>query len=250
MFPHRLANGEVRTVEVHSSPIEQNGAILLFSIIHDIAEWKQSAGKNLRLAAIVESSDDAIIGKTLDGTIKSWNKGAETLYGYSAEEVIGQPISLLVPPEQFDDLPDILTRISRGEVVRHFETKRRTKDGRIVDVSLTVSPIKTPEGKIIGASSTARDITERKLLEKERQKVFVELQKALSEVKQLSGFLPICASCKKIRDDKGYWNEVERYISEHSEAQFSHGICPDCIRKLYPEIADEMFGHSEKDEKK
>ena len=218
-------------------------------IVQDMTEHKRVENAAWRLASIVESSDDAIIGKTLDGTITSWNKGAESLYGYRSDEVIGQPVSILLTPELCDDFRDILIRIIRGEAVSHFETKRRTKDGRIVDMSLTISPIKTPEGKIIGASSTARDITERKLLEKERQKVFVELQKALSEVKKLSGLIPICSSCKKIRDDNGYWSEVERYIGEHSGAQFSHGICPDCIRKLYPEYADEVLGQLEKDDK-
>ena len=135
---------------------------------HDFTEHKRAEEAVLRLAAIVESSDDAIISKTLDGNITSWNGGAERLYGYKMEEIIGQPISTLLPPEALDDLPDILTKISRGEVVRHFETKRRTKDGRIVDVSLSISPLKTPQGQIIGASSTARDITDRKRLEMER----------------------------------------------------------------------------------
>ena len=94
------------------------------------------------------------------------------------------------------------------------------------------------------------DISERERVEKEKESLIIQLQQSLSEIKQLSRILPICASCKKIRDDEGYWKEVETYISDHSEAQFSHGICPDCMRKLYPEIADEMFGHSEKDEKK
>ena len=264
----RVLAGEIDTYAMEKRFIHKNGQIIwtalsvscvrkpdgsldyTMALLQNITERKRAEETAWRLAFIVESSDDAIISKTLDGTITSWNGGAERLYGYSAKEIIGQPISTLLPPEILDDLPDILTRISRGEVVRHFETKRRTKDGRIVDVSLTISPIKTREGKIIGASSTARDITERKLLEKERQKVFVELQKALSEVKKLSGFLPICSSCKKIRDDKGYWKEVERYIGEHSEAEFSHSICPECMRKLYPEYADEVLRDLEKNEKK
>ncbi len=222
----------------------------LLGISEDITERQQSSEMNLRLAAIVDSSDDAIIGKTLDGTITSWNKGAESLYGYRSDEVIGQPVSILLPPELLDDFSDMLTRINRGELVSQFETKRRTKNGEIIEVSLTISPIRNPTGQIIGASSIARDITDRKRLEQEKQNLIDELQKALSEVKKLSGFLPICASCKKIRDDTGYWNEIERYIGEHSEVEFSHGICPDCMRKLYPEEADEILGPLEKDEKK
>jgi hypothetical protein len=93
------------------------------------------------------------------------------------------------------------------------------------------------------------DLSERERAEKEKSHLTNELQNSLAEVKRLSGFLPICSSCKKIRDDKGYWSEVERYIGEHSEAQFSHGICPDCMRKLYPEIADDVLGRLEKEEK-
>ena len=93
------------------------------------------------------------------------------------------------------------------------------------------------------------EVNERKRTEEEKELLIVELINALAQVKKLSGLLPICASCKKIRNDKGYWNQIEEYISDHSEAQFSHGICPDCIRKLYPELADDVLGRLEKDEK-
>src|SRR5215210_764477 len=134
------------------------------------------------LSAIVESSDDAIIGKTLDGTIISWNAGAERLYQYSAEEAIGRNISLIIPPEREGELEHILARIGRGERVQHLETVRVRKDGVRLDVSLSVSPIKNNEGKIIGASAIARDITERKLFEKERASLreeFIHTQELL-----------------------------------------------------------------------
>ena len=114
------------------------------------------------LAAIVESSDDAIISKSLDGIITSWNKGAERIFGYLAEEVIGKPISILIPPDRHNEEPVILERLRRGERVEPYETVRRRKDGSAVDISLTVSPVKNIDGKIIGASKIARDITERK----------------------------------------------------------------------------------------
>jgi hypothetical protein len=104
-------------------------------------------------------------------------------------------------------------------------------------------------GKFSGIIVILNDITERKQVEEEKSNLIVELKNALTQVKQLTGFIPICSSCKKIRDDQGYWSEVERYISEHSEAEFSHGICPECMRKLYPEIADDVLGRLEKDEK-
>ena len=121
------------------------------------------------LAAIIESSDDAIISKTLEGVVTSWNRGAQRIFGYSAEEVVGQHISLLMPPERVEDMRRILERVRRGERVDHYETKRRTKDGRIIDVSLTVSPVRDADGNIIGASKVARDITEQKRAAVERK---------------------------------------------------------------------------------
>lgn len=117
------------------------------------------------LAAIVKSSDDAIIGKTLDGIITSWNPAAEQMYGYTAEEVVGRPISLICPPDHVDEIPSILERLRRGEQIEHYETVRRRKDGRLLNVSLTISPIRDQTGQIIGASKIARDITERKRVE-------------------------------------------------------------------------------------
>ena len=101
-------------------------------------------------------------------------------------------------------------------------------------VDLIATPLKR-EGKVIGVIESFRDISARKQIEKERNALIQDLQRSLAEVKTLSGLLPICASCKKIRDDKGYWNQIEAYIHEHSDVTFSHGICPDCTQKLYPE---------------
>jgi two-component system, LuxR family, sensor kinase FixL len=114
------------------------------------------------LNAIVESSDDAIIGKDLDGVILTWNRGAERLYGYAAEEIIGRSLSVLIPEDQPDELPSVLERVRVGQRVEHYETVRRTKDGHLVDVSLTVSPIQDATGQVVGASAIARDITPRK----------------------------------------------------------------------------------------
>ena len=130
-------------------------------VARDITERQQSEELRARLAAIVDSSDDAIVSKTLDGVITSWNRGAERLFGYTAAEAIGQHISLIIPEERRAEEEDVLARLRRGERVDHFETVRRTKDGRRVHISLTVSPIRDARGTIIGASKVARDITER-----------------------------------------------------------------------------------------
>lgn len=181
------------------------------------------------LAAIVESSDDAIYGMKLDGTVASWNLAAERIYGYRAGEIIGRNISMLYPDERLDELIDTIERIKRGDHVGRAETKRLRKGGRAVPVSVTISPVKNSDGKICGASVIARDITVRKHEEEERIKLIGELTDALKRVKTLNGLLPICASCKRIRDDHGYWQLVEAYISEHTEAVFTHGICPECF---------------------
>jgi PAS domain S-box-containing protein len=120
-----------------------------------------------QFAALVESSDDAIISKNLDGIITSWNSGAQRLFGYSAEEVIGKSVSILIPADRPNEEPSILRRLRRGERIEHYETVRRRKDGTSVDISLTISPIKNPSGAIIGASKIARDITERKRSEEQ-----------------------------------------------------------------------------------
>lgn len=114
------------------------------------------------LSSLIESADDAIISKTLDGIITSWNKGAERIFGYTAEEAIGQPITLIIPPDHLDEEPTILARLRAGERVDHFETVRQRKDGRLMDISLTISPIIGPTGQIVGASKIARDITEQR----------------------------------------------------------------------------------------
>src|SRR5205823_4581327 len=119
-----------------------------------------------RLAAIVESSDDAIISKTLEGTILTWNGGAQRIFGYAAEEAVGQRITMLIPPERMDEETFVLERMKRGERVEHFETMRLTKDGRRLDVSLTVSPLKDEDGEVVGASKVLRNITARKEAEK------------------------------------------------------------------------------------
>src|SRR5450631_2456650 len=125
------------------------------------AEWPDYAIELARLAAIVESSDDAIVSKTLTGQIQSWNAAATRIFGYSAEEVIGQPITLIIPPELQDEERHILERVRRGERIDHFDTIRLTKDGRRIPISLTVSPVRNPRGVIVGASKIARDISER-----------------------------------------------------------------------------------------
>jgi PAS domain S-box-containing protein len=139
--------------------------VRMVGVCMDITERKKAELAALRLGAIVASSDDAIVGKDLDGIITSWNQGAERIFGYTASEAIGQSIRIIIPADRQSEEDEVLRRVRSGEYIEHFETVRRRKDGTYVDISLSVSPIKTPSGRIIGASKIARDITQRKAAE-------------------------------------------------------------------------------------
>ncbi len=367
---------ELHRLRVH---LERQAAELRLAnerLLSDDAERRRSQEKYHLLAAIVESSSDAIIGKTLDGIVTSWNKSAERIYGYTESEIIGRPISMLVPIGYEDEIPRMMAKIKKGEFIEHYETVRQKKDGDLVSVSISISPVKNAEGKIVSASVIARDITERKWIEKllrqneekfrtifennasalaifekdttismvnrefcrmslyekkdviatswtklivpedveklkeynrkrlsdprsspesyefsfirkdgkirnaimsvavipadkkivcsftdmterkqaeqalreatiEREKLIHELQSTLDNVKTLQGLIPICANCKKIRDDKGYWNQVDGYISKHTDAKFSHGICPECAKRIYGDVGEDAVKTSE-----
>ncbi len=130
-----------------------------------------------------------------------------------------------------------MSKLQQGQVVEQLETERVGKDGIPLDVCLTISAIRDSDGKIIGASSIAYDATERKKMEAERTHLIKHLNETLAKVKTLSGMLPICASCKKIRDDRGYWQKLETFLHNHSSAEFSHSMCPECMQRLYPQFA-------------
>jgi len=136
------------------------------------------------LAAIVESSDDAIVGKTLDSVIRSWNRGAQRVFGYESHEIVGKPVYVLIPPERHHEEPEIIARLVRGERVDHYETVRVRKDGSLIDVSLSVSPIRDPGGRIIGAAKVARDVTEAKRLQRAERDLLHQLQELTTELEQ------------------------------------------------------------------
>ncbi len=159
---HRRADGTLFPVEVSAIGALIDRRRVLISIIRDISVRRRIEAAQAQLAAIVQSTDDAIIGKTLEGTIISWNAAAERIYGYSAEEAIGRSIQMLAPPDRSDDIPQILERIKHGERIARLETTRMRKDGTLVPVSLTISPILDANGTITAASTIARDISERK----------------------------------------------------------------------------------------
>jgi PAS domain S-box-containing protein len=159
--------GEIRDIHGVGHPVLRPSSDLVEFVgtVMDVTERKRGEQATRLLAAVVESSHDAIVSKDLDGIITSWNKGAERLFGYAAEEAVGQNITLIIPPDRRDEERAIVERLTRGERVDHFETVRIRKDGSLLDVALTISPMKDAAGRIVGASKLARDITERKRAE-------------------------------------------------------------------------------------
>ena len=191
------------------------------------------------LASIVDCSDDAIIAKTPHGAITSWNRGAERIYGYSAEEMIGKAVTILVPPESSDDMQEILERVGNGERVEHYETVRRRKDGTLIDISLTVSPIFNSDGKLIGASSIARDITERKRADE-------DLRRANQSIDARTALLASIVDCSDdaivAKTSAGIitsWNRGAEQIYGYSAAEI---IGRPMSVLLQPDRPDEMEG--------
>jgi PAS domain S-box-containing protein len=161
----RRKDGAVIAVEARTTVVELPAGPVALSVVRDVSERHRAAVDRQRLAAIVDSSGDVIIGKTLDGTVTSWNQAAERLYGYTAEEMIGQSIARIFPPERIDELRDFMDRVRRGERISHHDAVRIAKDGRRIDISVSVSPVTDAAGRIVGAATIAQDISERKRIE-------------------------------------------------------------------------------------
>jgi PAS domain S-box-containing protein len=180
-------DGSRVTALAHANPIldESGKPMGAVNILVDISDRKRAEQAQTLLAAIVESSDDAIISKTLDGCIRSWNTGAERLFGYTAHEAVGSPITLIIPPEKRDEEQSILAKLRSGERNEHFDTVRVSKQGRRIDISLTISPVRDGSGRIVGASKVARDITERKQAERTLVAVKDELAGQVADLRRL-----------------------------------------------------------------
>jgi PAS domain S-box-containing protein len=160
------------------TPLYGESGVLLGAVnmLVDVTDRNRASEHEQRLISIITSSDDAILSKDLNGIITSWNRGAEQLFGYTAGETIGKPVTMLIPTERRDEEPKILARIRSGERIDHYETIRRRKDGSLVEISLTVSPIKNAEGEIVGASKIARDITERRRAQEQQALLLGEMK--------------------------------------------------------------------------
>ena len=222
-FPLRRADGHfgIFLTQVIPARNSEGRVVRWFGTNTDITELRRAEEARERLAAVVESSDDAIIGKTLDGTITAWNRGAAKTFGYSAVEAIGKSMRMLIPAERANEEPEILARIGRGENVDHFETLRVRKDGKLIDVSVTISPIRNSSGMIVGASKVARDITERKLAEIALKQSLAASESALKELadQQFALDQHAIVAVTDVRGTITYANDKFCTISQYSKEE-------------------------------
>jgi len=236
----RRKDGTEFPVEISLSPVDTDSGMVVLSAIRDVSDRKRieeelrkaheelAASKDRellesqnKLALIVDSSQDAIMGKDLSGTITHWNKGAEHIYGYTSEEVIGRPISMLAPKDRADEIPGILEKVRRGERVGYFETVRVRKDGQHLNVSISVSPIQDASGKIIGASAIARDVTAQKRSEdllRQAQKMEAVGRLAGGVAHDFNNILGIVTACCELLRSRVEANGLSQYIDNIQEA--------------------------------
>lgn len=243
---HHRKDGAPFPVEASLRVIEVEGKKFYQSIIRDITERKKAEEKireeRDKAQKYLDITGTIIVVIASDQTVSLINrKGCEVL-GCDEKEIVGKNwFDTCISERMRNEVKTIFYELMAGkiETVKYFENPVLTKSGEERMIAWYHTVFKDEWGNILATLSSGEDITERKRREKEREKLIHELREALAQVKTLSGLVPICASCKKIRDDKGYWNQIELYIEKHSTAEFSHGICPECARRLYPQLYDE-----------
>jgi PAS domain S-box-containing protein len=226
-----------RSVTLNARRLARDGADLILLTFQDVTERKEVERTTSLLAAIVDCSDDAIISKKLDGTITSWNKAAERLFGYTEEEAIGQHITLIVPWERRSEEEDILRRLAAGQRVDHFETVRKRKDGATLDVSLTISPIRDAAGRVIGASKVARDITERRRAER-----------ALSEQGRLLDLSNDAILIRDAADRITYWNRAATELYGFTREEALGRVTHELLRTQFSEPLEDINEKLHRDE--
>lgn len=250
------AKGEIRTILTSKAAFrDEQRHPFLVGIAHDITQRKRAeqklADSERRLSDIIEFLPDPTWVIDLHGRVIAWNKAVERMTGVKKEDILGEGDYAHGIPFYGERRPTLIDLALHRD--RHWEEtylRLQEKDGVLLVaesfnphmgeggryLSASAAKLFDAHGNVAGAIQSVRDVTELKRSEKERERLIAELQDALGKVRTLSGLLPICAACKKIRDDTGYWNQIESYISRHSKAEFSHSLCPECARKLYPHL--------------
>ncbi|MFH1845162.1 MAG: PAS domain S-box protein [bacterium] len=237
--PFTQEDGTPGVRELFANPmIDDSGQITaVVEFVRDISKRKKSEAflqdREQLYRSLFENNRSVMLLIEPDtGALFDANPSACSFYGYPRAELTGMKITdinILSPEEVHKEMAR-----ARTEARTHFNFRHRLADGSVRDVEVYSGPINVGGRDLL--CSVIHDISERKIAEREREQLIGDLQQAMSEVKTLRGFIPICSSCKKIRDDKGYWNQIEAYLLDHSEAKFSHGICPDCMKELYPDL--------------
>lgn len=238
------ADGSRIECELFAIPINYHGTPAIQATLRDVTARRVAerrlAASEARFRTLLESAPDAMVIVDGVGDVVLVNGGAERFFGWPRTELSGRPVDELIPTA---------ARAARDAHRAHLEARRSwpldatlelraiRRDGVPTPVEVTMSPIDTLDGPLI--MTAIRDVAERVRIDDELRRANAELERALAEVKRLSGLLPICASCKRVRDDSGYWHRLEEYVRLHSDADFTHGICPECMRRLYGELADE-----------
>ena len=235
----RADTGEIFPADVLLTAMELDGKPALQAVVRDITGRRRMEDKLRQLSMAVAQSPASVVITDPAGNIEYANSKFIQVTGYTLAEVLGKNPRVLKSGEQSPETYRELWQAIAAGKEWHGEFHNKKKNGELYWESASISPIRDLAGHITHYVAVKEDITTRKLAEAEREQLIQDLQSALASVKSLSGLLPICAGCKKIRDDKGYWNQVESYIQKHSEAKFSHGMCPDCIKKFYPEMDDD-----------
>jgi len=214
--------------------------------LRDEDKTKEKQGEHLKAAeeyarSIIDSSIDMIIAVDNDRIITEFNNAAEETFGYRREEVVGKHVDILYADTTEGDS---IYKSTVSDMKNLQEVQNQRKNGEVFPCLLSASVLFDSKGNKVGLMGVSRDITEQKRAEEERERLIKELQDALDHIKTMRGLLPICVECKKIRDDEGFWQQVEIYIEGHSTAEFSHGMCPDCMKERYPEAYEKKFGKS------
>ncbi len=252
-FPHQLSSGEIRTVEVHSSPIELHGKKILISIIHDITARKQAEMKLLEsernMASVLNNTQDIVV--RIDRNFRNIfaNPTLYTVTGLTPEQYLGKTNKEIGMPEALCDFwrkkHDKVFNSGVPEIIE-FSFPTVNNDERVLQA--IISPEIDDCNEVKTVISYIRDVTDFKLAETEKNIIIEKLEKTLAElvtaqqhINQLEKVLPICSNCKKIRDKAGNYMDADSYIIAHTESQVTHGLCPDCIKKLYPEVAEDLL---------
>lgn len=243
IWRHTKKDGTIMTVDVRSHAIPWEGHQARLVLIHD-GTVQQRIEEELRIQKayferLFNAMPEGVALIDGSGTIRNINRAYEHLFGFTREEVLGRNVTSIQVPEKYvGEVKDSLEAVMSGVGIS-LETERMKKDGTPMDLSIIATPVDlgTDERMVY---AIYRDITQRKRSEKEREELIEQLQKAIAEVKTLSGLLPVCAWCKKVRDDQGYYHQLETYIAAHSGATFTHGICPDCLESMNEEAASTL----------